>query len=110
MSQMFLIHCETSLISWNDWVSTYYPEGTSIQRGLYLDRSLMSLSAASDGLGACIDSTLLAHDYLKTGRLVMPFGNLGIPATPHHLCVPRQKQDYEKIQIVLQWIRSWLPA
>lgn len=109
MSQMFLIHCETSIISWNDWVSAYYPEGTSIQRGLYLDRSFMSLSAASDGLGVCLDSTLLAHDRLRTGQLVMPFGNLGISATPHYLCVPKQKQKQEKVQIVVQWIKSWLP-
>ena len=57
----------------------------------------------------CLDSTLLAHDYLKEGQLVMPFGNLGIPATPHYLCVPKQKLEQEKIQIILNWIKSWLP-
>jgi len=39
----------------------------------------------------------------------MPFGYLGIPATPHHLCVPKQKLEQEKILIVLSWIKSWLP-
>ena len=110
MSQMCLIHCETSLISWGDWIAAYYPDGALIQRGLYLDRSFMCFSAAINGFGVCLDSTLLAHDYLEQGKLVMPFGNLGIPANPHYLCVPKQKLEQEKIQVILNWIKSWLPA
>lgn len=109
VSQLCLIHNETSVVSWGDWITAYYPEGALIQRGLYLDRSFMGFMSALNGVGVCLDSTLLAHDYLKEGQLVMPFGNLGIPATPHYLCVPKQKLEQEKIQIILNWIKSWLP-
>lgn len=77
VSQLCLIHNETSVVSWGDWITAYYPEGALIQRGLYLDRSFMGFMSALNGVGVCLDSTLLAHDYLKEGQLVMPFGNLG---------------------------------
>lgn len=109
VAEFSLIHNELSLVGWDDWISAYSPESSIIQRGLYLDRSFMGFSAALNGFGICLDSTLLAHDHLKEGRLVMPFGNLGVPACGHYLCVPKPKLEQEKIQKLLRWIKSWLP-
>ncbi len=109
ISQMCLIHNETSLVSWSDWIAAYTPESANIQRGLYLDRSFMGLSAAVDGLGVFLDSILLVDSYLKSKQLVMPFGNLGIHVCAHHLCVPKPKLEHDKIQKLLKWIKSWLP-
>jgi LysR family glycine cleavage system transcriptional activator len=111
ISQLRLIHNETSIVQWSDWIDKYCPngEGKSVQHSLYLDRSFMGLSAAVNGQGVFLDSTLLAYDYLKEGKLVMPFGDKGIAACAHHLCVPKLKIEHEKIQKMLQWIKSWLP-
>ncbi|MDR2452512.1 MAG: LysR family transcriptional regulator [Candidatus Accumulibacter sp.] len=109
IAQLHLIHVETSIVQWSDWINAYFPEHEGIQRGLYLDRSFMSFSAAVNCLGVCLDSTLLAYDYLKERKLVMPFGKKGIAACAHHLCVPKPKIEQAKIQKTLQWIKSWLP-
>ncbi len=109
ISSMSLIHCDTTAVSWKDWAIQYLPEGENMDRGIHLDRSYMSLSAAMNSAGICIDSTLLAYEYLQTNQLVMPFGSKVIPKCMHHLCVPKAKIDQGKIQLVLSWIKSWLP-
>ena len=109
ITKMNLVHCETTVVSWSDWTLKYSPNSVDIQHGLYLDRSFMAFSAALDSSRVCLDSTLLARDYLKDKRLIMPFGELGIQKCAHYLCVPKQKLEQEKIQKLLSWIQSWLP-
>ncbi|MFL9923290.1 LysR substrate-binding domain-containing protein [Herbaspirillum lusitanum] len=105
-----LIHNDTSVVSWTDWAARYAEDETDVERGLHLDRSFMSITAGVDGLGMCLESTLLVHEHLQQGKLVMPFGNLGLPAPAHFMCVPRHKAGLEKVKVVMEWIRSWLPA
>ena len=106
ITEMYLVHCETTVVSWSDWTAKYSPNSVDIQHGLYLDRSFMGFSAALDSSRVFLDSTLLAHDYLKDRRLVMPFGELGIHKCAYYLCVPKQKLEQEKIQKLLKWIKS----
>jgi LysR family glycine cleavage system transcriptional activator len=75
---------------------------------LRLDRAFMTLSAAENGLGMCVESTVLIRDYLQQGRLVMPFGDRGLPVRAHYLAVPKNKEHLQTVQIVLQWINSWM--
>ncbi len=109
ISSLYLIHCDTTLVSWNDWAARYLREEQDMDRGLHLDRSYMSLKAAMNNVGVCLDSTLLAYEYLQSGQLVMPFGNKGVSRCAHHLCIPKAKLNQEKVQLVLSWIKSWLP-
>jgi LysR family glycine cleavage system transcriptional activator len=109
ISDMYLIHCDVTSVSWKSWASRYLPEGENMDRGIHFDRSYMSLSAAINNGGVCLDSTLLAYEYLQKNQLVMPFGNKSIPQCAHHLCVPKAKIDLDKVQLVLSWIKSWLP-
>jgi LysR family glycine cleavage system transcriptional activator len=74
---------------------------------LRLDRAFMTLSAAENGLGMCIESTVLVHDYVQQGRLVCPFGELAIEATAHYLAVPKAKERLQAVQTVLDWIRGF---
>lgn len=109
ISDLYLIHCDTTLVSWKNWASQYLPEGENMDRGIHFDRSYMSLRAAMNNVGVCLDSTLLAYEYLQKNQLVMPFGSKGIPKCAHHLCVPKAKINLDKVQLVLSWIKSWLP-
>lgn len=110
LSQFQLIHNETSMVSWNDWVSRYVKDSCDTAGGLRFDRSFMMINAVAQGLGMCLDSTLLARDYLRRGQVVMPFGELGIQASAHWLYVPKSKMGLPKIQAVISWIRGWRSA
>lgn len=108
IEDFYLIQNDVSLASWDKWVERYAPGCESPVCGLRLDRAFMTLSAAENGLGMCVESTVLVHDYLKTGRLIMPFGDLALSFMAHHLAVPKSKEELESVRKVLRWIRSWM--
>jgi LysR family glycine cleavage system transcriptional activator len=68
----------------------------------------MTLSAAENGLGMCLESTVLVQEYLQQGKLLCPFGDMAIPIKAHHLAVPKSKERLQTVQVVLEWIRSFL--
>jgi LysR family glycine cleavage system transcriptional activator len=108
IEDFYLIQNDVSMVTWDKWVERYAPGCDSLVRGLRLDRAFMTLNAAENGLGMCVESTVLIHDYLKTGRLIMPFGDMGLPMKAHYLAVPKSKEELESVQKVLRWIRSWM--
>lgn len=108
IEEFYLIQNDVSLASWDKWIERYAPGCAGLARGLRLDRAFMTLNAAENGLGMCVESTVLVHDYLKSGRLIMPFGDLGLPAAAHHIAVPKSKEELESVGKVLRWIRSWM--
>jgi LysR family glycine cleavage system transcriptional activator len=56
----------------------------------------------------CVESTVLVREYLEQGRLVLPFGDMGLPIKAHYLAVPKSKESLATVQTVLQWISSWM--
>jgi LysR family glycine cleavage system transcriptional activator len=108
IKDFYLIQNDVSLTSWDEWVDRYAPGSSSLIRGLRLDRAFMTLNAAENGLGMCVESTVLVHEYLQQGRLVLPFGDMGLAIKAHYLAVPNSKERLEKVQTVLRWIQSWL--
>ena len=108
IENFYLIQNDVSLTSWDEWINHYAPGCTNIVRGLRLDRAFMTLSAAENGLGMCVESTVLVSEYLQQGRLVLPFGDKGLPVRAHYLAVPKNKEHLQTVQTVLQWINSWM--
>jgi LysR family glycine cleavage system transcriptional activator len=108
IENFYLIQNDVSLTSWDEWINHYAPGCTNVVRGLRLDRAFMTLSAAENGLGMCVESTVLIRDYLQQGRLVLPFGDKGLPVRAHYLAVPKNKEYLQTVQTVLQWINSWM--
>jgi LysR family glycine cleavage system transcriptional activator len=107
IENFYLIQNDVSLTSWDEWIARFAPQCGNPVRGLRLDRAFMTLSAAENGLGMCIESTVLVHDYVQQGRLVCPFGELAIEATAHYLAVPKAKERLQAVQTVLDWIRGF---
>lgn len=104
-----LIHSTKCLVQWSDWLARYAPDlELDLTRGPKFDRSFLSIGTAKDGLGVCLESTLLTFPDLESGALVPLFGRQGIPITAHYLAVPRQKQGLEKIQQFRRWLRAEL--
>jgi LysR family glycine cleavage system transcriptional activator len=104
----YLIDNDVSLTSWDEWIARFAPDCSSPTRGLRLDRAVMTLSAAENGLGMCIESTVLVQDYLQQGRLVCPFGELAIEATAHFISVPKGKEGLQAVGTVVDWIRGFV--
>jgi LysR family glycine cleavage system transcriptional activator len=108
IENFYLIQNDVSLTSWDEWIARFAPGCLNPVRGLRLDRAFMTLSAAENGLGMCIESTVLVHDYLREGRLVCPFGELAIEATAHYLAVPRNREGLGAVRLVLDWVRGFV--
>lgn len=108
IEDFYLIQNTVSLTSWDEWMERYAPACKNSVRGLRLDRAFMTLNAAENGLGMCIESTVLVHEYLQQGRLVLPFGEMGLPVKAHYLAVPKSKEKLGTVQTVLRWIDSWM--
>lgn len=108
IENFYLIQNDVSLTSWDEWIARYAPGCDSFVRGLRLDRAFMTLSAAENGLGMCLESTVLVHEYVQQGRLVCPFGDMGIAATAHYLAVPKSKERLQTVQTVQDWIKGFV--
>ncbi|QBE66040.1 LysR substrate-binding domain-containing protein [Pseudoduganella lutea] len=108
IENFYLIQNDVSLTSWDEWIGRFAPECRHPVRGLRLDRAFMTLSAAENGLGMCIESTVLVQDYLRDGRLVCPFGELAIEARGHYLAVPKSREGLQAVRTVADWIRGFV--
>jgi len=99
-----LIHSVRCLLTWRDWMRQHRKVKLDIARGLRFDRSFMSISAAVDGLGVCLDSLLLAERELESGKLVAPFGRAGLRVQPYTFNVLKSKVDLPKIRSFQDWL------
>jgi LysR family transcriptional regulator, glycine cleavage system transcriptional activator len=103
-----LIHSDLCLVRWPDWLERHPGLALDLDRGLHFDRSFMSISTAADGLGVCLDSTLLAKEELASGRLVKPLGDDGPEIQAHRLACLLEKKDLPKVVAFRAWLRAAL--
>ncbi len=104
LAQHLLIHSENCLVQWPDWLREHHPVPLDLSRGPHFDRSYMSIAVAVEGLGVCLESTLLAQRDLAVGRLVAPFADRAVSVAGHHVVVHRAKADQQKIRTFIDWI------
>jgi len=104
IAQFTLIHSELCLVGWRDWKRKYPDVAFDIMRGPRFDRSFMSISAAVDGLGVCLESPMLAERELQTGRLVAPLGFDGLKVQGYTLNVLKTDAELPKIQSFRAWL------
>ena len=103
-----LIHSDHCLVRWPDWLERHPGLPLDLDRGLHFDRSFMSIGAAADGLGVCLDSTLLAKEELASGRLVKPLGDDGLEIQAHRLACLEEKKDLPKVVAFKAWLKAVL--
>jgi len=108
MEQQVLIHSEANLYKWKDWQADHSGIILNLDRGPRFDRSFMSIFAAVDGLGVCLDSKLLVERQLDSGRLVLPFGNQGPRVTCHSVNYLASRSLLPKIQVFREWLMQSL--
>ena len=105
-----LIHSEVCLVGWRDWARKHREVNLDIKRGLRFDRSFMSISAAVDGLGVCLESLQLVQRELETGRLVAPLGFDGLKVQGYTFNVLKSSVDLPKVRNFHDWLFSEMEA
>jgi len=100
-----LIQSEGQSVQWKGWfAANSMPIPTNF--GLAFDRSSMGISAAVDGLGVVLESTLLAEREMATGKLVAPLKGLSqsVRYVAHHLVHPRRPRQQEAVAQFKMWL------
>ncbi|MGJ7546945.1 LysR substrate-binding domain-containing protein [Pseudomonas alloputida] len=100
-----LIQSEGQSVQWKGWfAANSMPIPTSF--GLAFDRSSMGISAAVDGLGVVLESTLLAERELATGKLVAPLREVSqsVRYVAHRLVHPRRPRQQDAVAQFKNWI------
>ena len=105
-----LIYSLRSLARWDSWIARYAPDVVLNRRAMRFDRSFLALTAASDGLGLALESTMLAGDLIRRGRLVMPFGPIGMTVVAHRLVCRRSDRGDPLVETFIEWISGAMRA
>lgn len=100
-----LILSEQKQVRWDDWLRT---NGLSEvgKRHLRFDRSFIALSAAERGMGVALESTRLAEEALRQGRLAAPlaFNGHDIRYVGHTLVLPRAQPMGRATRTFAAWL------
>ncbi|SDI02670.1 transcriptional regulator GcvA [Propionivibrio dicarboxylicus] len=104
-----LIHSEVCLVNWRDWQRRHPDVKLDLKRGPRFDRSFMSISAAIDGLGVCLESLLIVQRELETGRLVAPLGVDGLKVKGYTFNVLKSSAELPKVHAFQEWLFSEIP-
>lgn len=100
-----LIRSTVKRVGWDEWfrANGLRPPDTI---GMRFDRSFMSIAAAADGLGVCLDSTRLAERELASGRLVCPLEGVtqDLAESEHYLVYPRRNAERPIVMAFTRWL------
>lgn len=99
-----LLHSLRCVVQWPQWSARFAPGLTLNPRGFQFDRAHLALASAADGLGIVLESTLQARGYLDQRRLVLPFGEVGIPVVAHRLIFRREDDGHPDVLAFVDWI------
>lgn len=104
-----LIESETKKVRWPAWFAANGMVAPA-SNGPRFDRSFLSLSAAADGLGVALESTLLAERELASGRLVRPLQGVceDVVYTGHWLVFLRTRRYARSMVMFLEWLTKEL--
>ncbi|MCQ4160991.1 LysR family transcriptional regulator [Roseomonas sp. GC11] len=100
-----LIESDNKRVRWPAWFAANGLPSPP-PRGPRFDRSFISLSAAVNGLGVALESTLLAEQEIATGRLVRPLAGLceDVFYTGHWLVFPRAQRYARSMRLFVDWL------
>ncbi len=104
-----LIESDNKRVRWPAWFAANGLAAPA-PRGPRFDRSFISISAAADGLGVALESTMLAEREIAAGRLVRPLAGLAedVVYTGHWMVFPRTKRYARSMVLFLGWLTKEL--
>ena len=111
LANVALIHDDmlgslTGLPSWSDWLAEAGVEGINLSRGLRFSSPDHALEAAVEGAGVLLAHKALAHDDLRTGRLVAPFALELATQRSFQLACPESHVRRPAVKAFATWISA----
>ena len=108
LSRATLIHSSNGL-TWSEYLRRVCDAEVRHDNGLWLDRSVMAIEAAVDGLGVVLESDVLAAEELSDGRLIAPFDDsrFSVELTSYYLVRSRGYNTSSHAATAFEaWLRS----
>ena len=104
-----LIESEHKRVRWNAWFAAN-GMATPSPNGSRFDRSFMAISAAVDGLGVTLESTMLAEREISRGQLVAPLAGKArdVRYVGHYLVFPPQAKPRRAVRMFAAWVSAEL--
>jgi len=111
LSRATLIHSANAL-TWVEYLRRVEVKELRPKNELWLDRSIMAIEAAVDGLGVVLESEILADEELRDGRLVAPFGSpdLQVETTTYFLVKSTGFRSGSRIAAFEKWLQAAIAA
>jgi LysR family glycine cleavage system transcriptional activator len=110
-----LIHDETfsdraNMPRWTDWLAAAGADELNVSRGLRFNSADHALDAAVEGAGVLLAHGILAHDDLKSGRLIAPFPLALTSGRAYHLVYPEIAAKAKNVIAFSTWIKEEVAA
>jgi LysR family glycine cleavage system transcriptional activator len=96
--------------AWADWLAAAGVTGVDLDRGLRLNSADHALDAAVEGAGMLLALLVLAHDDLRSGRLVAPFPLTIDSGRAFYFVCPRTHRKRKNVVAFHDWIRAEIDA
>lgn len=100
-----LIRSEQTLYSWHQWAKDHNLE-IDLTRGPRFRDAFVSIAAAVEGRGVCLESFRLLEREVEKGNLVLPFGMTGPNMGCHRLTYVRSRLRAPKISAFKSWLET----
>jgi len=90
--------------TWLDWFRSAGIEAGDPGRGLHFSSADHALDAALEGAGVVLTHSILAHDDLRSGRLIMPFDVTLPSGRAYYFVYPKAKHSQRNVQVFHEWL------
>jgi LysR family glycine cleavage system transcriptional activator len=94
------------LPNWADWLREVGVADIDLGRGLRFNSADHALDAAVEGAGILLSHYTLAHDDLRTGRLVAPFPLKLKTRRAFHFVCPQGSETRPKVAALREWLHQ----
>ncbi len=90
--------------TWAEWLDAAGVKGVDLGRGLRFNSPEHAIEAAAEGAGVLLAQRELAHDDLRSGRLVAPFDLVLKTERTFQLVCPEGRENRTKIRAFSDWL------
>lgn len=102
-----LIQSNVSVVQWSDWLRTFSDKRAPERFSLRFDRALMSLDAATQGLGVALESATMAGKHMAEGKLRPVFGlEKAVRVKAHFAVYPARHARRPPVEAFLTWLHG----
>jgi LysR family glycine cleavage system transcriptional activator len=102
-----LIQSNVSVVQWSDWFKAVSSKRAPERFTLRFDRAMMSLDAASQGLGVALESSTIGSRHMSEGRLKPIFAlDKSVQVKAHFAVYPARHAKRGPVEAFLSWLHG----